>query len=249
MSAGIDEVKALSIVKQVASQVISFKEELEGQLREYQDYLNSKEGFLLPSKSFEKIRKEKTDELLRKLDNFVYEYFSLTEEEIALVEETYEIYEKSATPDRPNQEIPTLRKTTKTDRNQYSSWLCLTLNKWAQQATQAIRPLFIFTADSTKFQKLGQVLVTIHKKQKESNIVDLENPSEEMGDALRRISEASIREKGCLSYLRGIIFSDRGKIHILKPDILGKWTRTAALNDAQRLFDLIITSQKSGAWK
>ncbi len=116
-------------------------------------------------------------------------------------------------------------------------------------AEKAEQSSFNFTAESTVFNNLGQVLVTLKKSRRPKKYIDSGSPPTDMVDALQRISEASRYDKGSLSYLRGIIFADKGKIHILKPNILGKWTRTAALNDAQRLFDIIISSQKRGTWK
>ena len=175
---------------------------------------------------------------------FVYEYFGLTKEEIALVEDTYEIYEKNATPEHYNKAIKTLDKTTMNDRLQYSKWLCSTLNNWILEAWQPDWPSFFFFAESTQFNKLGQVLITLCKTKIKKNSIERDSKSKEILNALKRISNASISERGSLIYLRGIVFAENDKIHILKPDMLGKWTRTAALNDAQDLFDLIITSPK-----
>jgi hypothetical protein len=117
------------------------------------------------------------------------------------------------------------------------------------EAQQRTKTTFLFSAESTVFKKLGQVLVTLHKTEKAREPVDSEHPPQDLDDALQRICKASLREKGSLIFLRGIIFAEGGKIHILKPDMLGKWTRSAGLNDAQELFDEIVSSQRGGAWK
>ncbi len=246
---GTDKEQAQNILSQIVLKVTEFKEDIESEYCKYQEGGNIKGEFRLQGESFDEIRHQKSEALSRELGTFVYQYFGLTDEEIALVEETYQIYEKSATPDRPDKPIPTLRKTTKTDRTQYTSWLCRTLNKWASEARKAEQSSFNFTAESTVFHNLGQILVTFQKSQRPKKHIDSESPPTDMVDALQRISKASLHDKGSLSYLRGIIFADKRKIHILKPNILGKWTRTAALNDAQRLFDIIISSQKRGTWK
>lgn len=241
--ANLEKEKANEIVKQVASEVMAFKEELDAL------YKKINHEFQLSPEGFSDVRRKKTKNLSEKMDQFVYQYFDLTDEEIALVEDTCEIYEKSATPQRPFQSIPTLKKTTPEDRKFYASSLCGTLNKWALEAQQKAKTTFVFSAESTTFRKLGQVLVTVHKTEKAIEPIDSEHPSPNLAHALQRISLASLHEKGSLTYLRGIIFADDKKIHILKPDMLGKWTRSAGLNDAQQLFDVIVFSQRGEAWK
>jgi type I restriction-modification system DNA methylase subunit len=235
--------KAQHIVKHVASEVVAFKEELAEQ------HQKRNHEFQLWPQRFNDIRRKKILEFSEKIDQFVYEYFDLTNEEIALIDDTCKIYAKSATPDRPYKPIPTLEKTTPKDRCLYASWLCRILNEWALEAQQRTKTTFLFSAESTVFKKLGQVLVTLHKTEKAREPVDSEHPPQDLDDALQRICKASLREKGSLIFLRGIIFAEGGKIHILKPDMLGKWTRSAGLNDAQELFDEIVSSQRGGAWK
>lgn len=248
-SSGIDENQANYILNQIVSKVTEFKKDIEEEHCKYQESLNVKGKFRLLGNSFNEIRHKKSKALSIELDTLVYKYFGLTVEEIALVEETYEIYEKSATPEPSDKLIPTLKKTTKANRSQYASWLCRTLNKWAYEARKTEQVSFNFVVESTVFNKLGQVLVTLQKSPRPKKYVDLEKPPTDMIDALQRISEASLYDKGSLSCLRGIIFADKGKIYILKPNILGKWTRTAALNDALQLFDILVSSQERGAWK
>lgn len=238
---GMNKKKAQQVVKKIASKVSAFKKKLEERYQEYEDIQN---GIKLHGDTFDEIRQRKSEKLAQELEPLVYEYFGLTKEEIALIEDTCEIYEKSATPERYDKPIKTLQKTTVNDRLQYSKWLCNTLNSWILEAWQPDRPPFFFYAESTEFNTLGQVLITLYETKNKRKSVEVDPKSKAILNALKRISNASISEQGSLSYLRGIVFAENDKIHVLKPDMLGKWTRTAALNDAQDLFDLIITSPK-----
>ncbi len=238
---GMNKKKAQQVVKKVASKVRDFKKELEELYQEYEDFQH---GFRLHGDTFDEVRQIKSKDLSQELEPFVCEYFGLTKEEIALIEDTCEIYEKSATPERYDKPIKTLQKTTENDRLQYSKWLCSTLNNWILEAWKPDHPSYFFCAESTKFNTLGQVLITLYKTKSKKKSVEVDPERKEIVTALKRISEASISEQGSLTYLRGIVFAENDKIHVLKPDMLGKWTRTAALNDAQDLFDLIITSPK-----
>jgi len=241
---GMNEKKSQQVIKKIASKVRAFKKRLEKLHEEYED---TKNGITLHGDTFDEARQTKSKELTQELEPLVYEYFGLTKEEIALIEDTCEIYEKSATPERYDKPIKTLQKTTRNDRLQYSKWLCSTLNNWILEAWQPDRPPFYFCAESTKFKTLGQVLISLCKTKNKRKNSEVDHKSIEMINAFKRISTASISERGSLTYLRGIVFVENDKIHVLKPDMLGKWTRTAALNDAQDLFDLIITSPKRNA--
>ena len=241
---GINKEKAQAVIKEIASMVRAFKDELE---KLYHEYENHEQGFKLHGYSFDEVRQIKSDELSKKLEPYVYEYFGLTKEEIALIEDTCDIYEKSATPESYNKTIKTLEKTTENNRLIYSDWLCNTLNTWILEAWRPDPAPFFFCAESTRFKTLGQVLITLYKTKSKKTGVEINPQNQEMIKALKRISGASVREKGSLTYLRGIVFADNDKLYLLKPDMLGKWTRTAALNDAQELFDLIITSLKRNA--
>lgn len=240
---------AFRIVGKIASKVTAFRKDLEGKYKNYQESLNGQDEFRLWPKSFEEIRQENAKRLTREMDQYVYQYFGLTDEEIALVEDSMDIYQESATPDRPYKQIPTLKLTTASDRRQYASWLCGTLNKWIAEAHGGKQIPFQFCAETALFKALGQVLVTLRKSKKTAEPIDSEHPSPDLCKAIQRVCKASLKEKGSLVFLRGMIFADNDGIHILKPNILGKWTRTAGLNDAQQLFDEIVSSQRQSAWK
>ena len=174
---GINKKKSQQVVKKIASKVRAFKKELEERHLEYEDTQN---GIKLHGDTFDEVRQIKSEELSQELEPFVYEYFGLTKEEIALVEDTHEIYEKSATPDRYDKSIKTLNETTEQDRLQYSKWLCDTLNNWILEAWQPDRPFFFFCAKSTKFNTLGQVLITLYKTKTKRNSVEVDSESKEI---------------------------------------------------------------------
>ena len=241
---GTNKEKAQKVVKEIASMVRTFKDELE---KLYHEYENHQQGFKLHGYSFDEVRQIKSNELSKKLELHVFEYFGLTEEEIALIEDTCDIYEKSATPESYSKTIKTLEKTTENNRLIYSDWLCNTLNTWILEAWRPDPAPFFFCAESTRFKTLGQVLITLCKTKRKKAGIEIDPQNKETIKALKRISVASINEQGSLSYLRGIVFADNDKLHLLKPDMLGKWTRTAALNDAQDIFDLVMASHKRNA--
>jgi hypothetical protein len=66
----------------------------------------------------------------------------------------------------------------------------------------------------------------------------------ELGAALQRLQQASTERSGRLAYLRGICHFDGPRIHIVKPALVGQWTRTAALNDAADLYAHIAEARR-----
>jgi hypothetical protein len=53
--------------------------------------------------------------------------------------------------------------------------------------------------------------------------------------ALQRLQEVNIERAGHLEFSRSGLIFDGSRIYVLKPALLGEWTRTAALNDAVEL--------------
>jgi len=168
----------------------------------------------------------------------------LSDEEITLVEDTCDVYEPSSTPPTPSSPIPTLRETTEHHRLDYSSLLCETLNEWSEidQPRGRKRP-FYFSAESAVLDKTGMVLVTIKKFAKKAVVRDGIG-NRQLKRAVARIAEASTSERGAFLYLRGVVFGDGDQIHVLKPNLVGHWTKTSALNDADTVFQAIIQSKR-----
>ncbi|MGE0529471.1 MAG: hypothetical protein AB7P49_20655 [Bdellovibrionales bacterium] len=231
---------AKSIVKHVASLMRKLQLEVAGMYA----LAKEEENFKLQAETLEQKRRGMINQLQADLDPLIYQYFDLTDEEIILVEDTWKVYEPSSTPPTPNSPIPTLQKTVIEDRVAYSSLLCKTLNDWSRmdQPDGRDSPFSIY-AESSSLPMAGMVLVTLKKSPKEKPCSDILANSE-IENAVVKISRASKKEKVGFEYLRGIIFGDGEKIHLLKPDLLGQWTRTCALNDADTVFQIIVQSKR-----
>jgi len=59
----------------------------------------------------------------------------------------------------------------------------------------------------------------------------------ELWKALKKVDEAAQHENGPFNYLRGFNYFQRDRLHILKPATMRNWSRTAALNDADAIFE------------
>ncbi len=55
------------------------------------------------------------------------------------------------------------------------------------------------------------------------------------------VAAAAERKNGPFSYLRGFRYFDADRLHLLKPATMRNWCRTAALNDADAIFEHLVT--------
>lgn len=231
---------AREIAARAATEVQSLEEELEAR------YAREQTGGLeLSAESADGYRTRRVGELRARLNQLVYDYFGLTDEEIALVEDTWHVYLPSATPESYSKDIPTLRPTSPEQRLVYARWLCRALNRWAREAQPAGRePPFFFTAETSRLDVVGQVLVTLSKGSVETEPLECEMVDAGLVEAVGRLAALDLRRHGPFDYLYGTVVVDKSYIRILKPDLLGEWTRTAALNDAAEIYQAIVTSSE-----
>ena len=61
----------------------------------------------------------------------------------------------------------------------------------------------------------------------------------ELWEVLKTLQAAAENRQGVFSYLRGFSFFDHDRLYILKPATLRNWCRTAALNDADTIFEYL----------
>jgi hypothetical protein len=175
---------------------------------------------------------EESRELMAKADPLIYKYFGLTSQDIALVEDTCEIFDKGDTP--PSLEsarsIPTLSPILDAEGlESYASMISQTLNGWASGP-------FKVTASGAVDAKTGYALVELQQS-KEEKPYQARQSSAKILEAAHRLQEASSEPMGeTISFSRSGWYFDKKRILIVKPAKLGEWTRTAALNDAAGLF-------------
>lgn len=72
--------------------------------------------------------------------------------------------------------------------------------------------------------------------------------TKKLAEALKRLEESTSTSSGSIKYIRDETwFFDGPRIYIAKPALRGRWTRTAALNDAAEVHATIQFSRKSKA--
>ena len=201
-------------------------------------------------KTWGRERKSLVDSLQSEFEPMIYQYFGLTDQEIALIEDTTDIFIPSATPStwRSSHSITLdpLEKSKSTPYAEkglgaYADTLTTTLNTWAKTegSSHCVR-----TEGGTD-DDTGLAMITVY-------ITKAEAPfrhkalSSDLSKVLKAFQDRISRRQGALRYERDILFFQGETIHIVRPNILLNWTRTAALNDAARIYgDIALANKES----
>lgn len=192
------------------------------------------------SKQWQRERKRQIDALQTELEPMIYRYFGLTEQEITLVEDTNDVFEPSSTPTTWNSpKTVTLDPLEKTKIEPYASQslgayantLTNTLNTWAEAEGSNYR----VHAEGGTDEQTGLAMITVKLASIEAEFQ--QKPiSRNLAKNLRSFHSHASIEQGALLYERDILFFQGRQIHIVRPNVLLNWTRTAALNDAARIY-------------
>ena len=191
-----------------------------------------------------------TNRLQAEYEPFIYQYFGLTDQEIAIVEDTNDIFISSSTPTtRYSSKAVTLDPLEKSKTSPYKEKrlgayahiLTKTLNAWAEAEGSNHRA----TAEGGTDENTGLAMVTVSLSSKEAPYNN-KSVSKELFNVLKTFKVRLSKKRGALHYERDIFFFQGDNIHIIRPNILLNWTRTAALNDAARIYgDIAIANKES----
>jgi SAM-dependent methyltransferase len=168
-----------------------------------------------------------------KIQPLVEEYFSVTEAETILIEDTLIFFQPSIHRSSLDSYVPALVFPELTDRKRYADTLCDVLNRRARKRGIRIR------AEGMVSKPLNLIFLTVI-------FSDQSKPYEETGGeaelwrALDRVSRVAQRNNGSFSYLRGFRYFEADRLHILKPATMRNWCRSAALNDADAIFEHLV---------
>ena len=243
---------AQKIIKEVANEI----DKLHKKLQDKQGLLKEKDRnnslFNMKEKTNQKQwideRAKFVDILQDKLNPLIYDYFCLTKQEVILIEDTISIFEPSST--------PTTWRTSKTvsldplndtkvetyygqGLKTYADTLTNTLNEWARAEGSKHR----VSAEGCIVDKTGLAMVSVCISDDISPFKEaplFENYANLFLDLHRQVA----RKKGKLVYERDILYFSENRIFIVRPNILLNWTRTAALNDAARIYGEIALYKK-----
>jgi hypothetical protein len=195
------------------------------------------------------VRKKLVDALQNELDPLIYHYFGLTEQEIMLIEDTIHVFEPSSTPTtRGSPRIVTLQHIEKSTAEPYAGQglkmygdtLTTTLNKWAHSEGSTYRVYAEGGVDDQTGLAMVTLCISRFEEAYQQNAISIY-----LAKILKAFYENAAKRQGTLLYERDILLYQNNRIHIVRPNILLNWTRTAALNDAARIYGEIAVSPRS----
>ena len=178
-------------------------------------------------------RKTRNELVLRakaELDSIVEAYFSVSDEERVLIEDTLEISQRSIHRHGLDGDVPSLAFPDAKQRRVYADTLCVALNRYARKKGIKISA---HGMASPEFNLMFMTVIFAGEKKPYSEV----SGEQELWAALTRLDKAAKNETGPFSYLRGFSFFEQDRLHMLKPAVLRSWSRTAALNDADAIFE------------
>jgi SAM-dependent methyltransferase len=177
------------------------------------------------------------DKLRQHLQPLIYEYFGVDELEEVLIEDTLQLWMKSATPRRPSRHSwsgpPTLQLSKTEHRDQYLVLLQKVLNGWIGGGRQHV------AASATMPGEAGLGLIKLSLE--ESRGRPPEVTQDQADSALKEVlgllrKELMDRQGSVLALARGLKVFQGRDLYFAKPLERRFWSRTAALNDADAIF-------------
>lgn len=241
---------AAEIVERVVAKTNALRQSLESELNQLHAEEEAQKGRLLRSDRFEEVleaftrrRLARVDALQAEIESEVYRYFDLTEEEIALVEDTILITEPSSTPTNREEilqeTIPSLGHVGPEELTQFARMLTGTLNSWTGGGKKRVE------ATAVRFETKSLVLLTL-RQTPQPKPFGISSITPALERELARVYASAIEEHGRFDQPRTILWFDEDKtsIHLLKPAALMHWTRTTALNDADEIFARVMQQRR-----
>ena len=175
-------------------------------------------------------RKGLLSEARQELEPLVEAYFSVSDGERILIKDTLDISQPSIHRHGLDGDVPSLQFPDAMQRKRYADTLCATLNHYVRK--QGIK-IWAEGMASPEFNLMFMTIVFGREKKAYAEVTE----EKELWAALKRLDAAAKHENGPFSYLRGFSLFEQDRLRMLKPAVLRNWSRTAALNDADAIFE------------
>jgi hypothetical protein len=172
-----------------------------------------------------------------RLERLVEDYFCVTDTERILIEDTLFISEPSIHRSNLDADIPSLAFPEADERKLYADTLCNALNRVARKRGRIINAE-IMTSKSLNLILLTLVFTDEHRPYAETG------GCQELWNALDSVSKAAARTTNAFTYLRGFSYVESDRLRCLKPATMRNWSRTAALNDADAIYEHLVAQDE-----
>jgi hypothetical protein len=166
----------------------------------------------------------------------VCKYFEISQWEQQLISDTVDIFRPSSTPGAlDSKQLLTPRRSSLTNRQQYSETFVRTFRKWSS----AVRD---FSASTTLAESLNLGLFTFRIEDRPRDYAETQS-TDQLAAVLAKIRRSSSQNGTLFTRLRGFVFYEPDRVHILKPLARRHWTNTAALNDADEILSRMMEEE------
>lgn len=168
-----------------------------------------------------------------RIQPLVEEYFAVTDWEKILIDDTLSLSQPSIHRSSLDGEVPSLAFPEPADRKRYADTLTDVL------AGRARKHGINIHAEARISKTLNLFFFTVIFGDKRKPYSEISG-DEELWTALDRVSKAARQDSRPFSYLRGFSYFEPDRLHMLKPATMRNWSRTAALNDADAIFEHLV---------
>jgi len=168
----------------------------------------------------------------QEIRDYVYEYYEIVPWEAKLIEDTVNIFAKSATPSSlDSKELYTLVTTKFEHRKAYTELFCKSINTWCRRAP------FKVSASVQVAPELGLGLLTLTKSREKEGYTEGDVSHSKIAGLLQIIQQSLLAESDShLAVQKRYVHFERDCMYMIKPLEMRYWTQTAALNDADEIF-------------
>jgi hypothetical protein len=178
-------------------------------------------------------RSERANDAWFKIQPLVEEYFSVTEAERILIEDTLNLWRPSIHRTNLDTHVPSLAFPDPAARKRYADTLCDVLNRLARKQDISIR------AEGMVSKTLNLMFIAVVFGDRCKPYTEIGGDTE-LWKALDRVGKAAQRDNGSFCYLRGFSYFEADRLYMLKPATMRNWCRSAALNDADAIFEYLV---------
>lgn len=169
---------------------------------------------------------------ISELEPLINSYYRVSDSEQVLIEDTLEVFRPSIHRSNLDASIPALRFPDEKDRKRFADTLSHALSRHARKKTVHFR------VEGMASEELNLVLLAVHFGGQHAAYSET-GGDPELWEVLKILQAAAEHRQGAFSYLRGFSYFDHDRLYILKPATLRNWCRTAALNDADTIFEYL----------
>jgi hypothetical protein len=169
-----------------------------------------------------------------KIETLINEYFDVQPLERVLIEDTHSVIIPSVQPTQARMPVPTVRQSSREQRNAYKDRICEILNGWRKESHYIVR------GRTHASNSLGVGVIFLEKSLQSDTANPQIDSDYDLIRVLDQLRKAALRKEARIDPVRGLMIFEQSQLYIVKPIAQRYWTQTAALNDADEVAGTIL---------